>query len=126
MNTPVVQAIHPESHLQIGPLEASDVVFRVVRTGLFEGRLWREGDHVVCRPGPRYGGPVVLVPRGKGRPMLGRHEGLKLSGVHGEPCHPARWRPAGRVLRVVRALTEVARDPRRPRRQLALFGEVAA
>ena len=126
MNTPMVQAIHPNHDLHIGHLEPSDVVFRVVRTGLFEGRLWREGDHVVCRPGARYGGPVVLVPRGKGRPMLGRQDGLRLTGVHGEPCHPARWAPSGRVVRVVRGHTEVAREQRGTRRQLALFGEVAA
>lgn len=83
------------------------VLFAVVSSGDFAGRRYLTGEVLVCR-GAEVGEPVVLTPRGPGRPMLGRIEGERLLGDAGEPCAPERWSTAGKVERVLLASAQVA------------------
>jgi hypothetical protein len=102
------------------PLGAS--WFRVLRGGAFDGRPLHGGDLVACVPRAGVGDAVVLVPVGRGAPRLGhvRREGLV--GDAGDPCDPARWSVAGRVVRVVRgALPVDARSDARSEDRAALF-----
>ena len=73
-------------------------LFRVVESGAFGGQRWSAGQVLVCRGTPRTGDAVVLVARGHGRPRMGRVQGTRFIGDAGEPCHPARWGAAGRVV----------------------------
>lgn len=77
---------------------ASLRAFRVERSGEFGDRYWLEGDVVVCGEVAREGERTVLCARRYGRPMLGRVTEDGLEGSVGEPCHPCRWQPSGRVL----------------------------
>lgn len=83
------------------------VLFAVVSAGDYAGRHYLTGEVLVCR-GAEVGEPVVLTPRGPGRPMLGRIDGERLLGDAGEPCAPERWSAAGRVERVLLASPSVA------------------
>lgn len=83
------------------------VLFAVVSSGEFAGRRYQTGEVLVCR-GAEVGEPVVLAPRGPGRPMLGHVDGERLLGDAGEPCAPERWSAAGRVERVLLASAAVA------------------
>lgn len=88
--------------------------FAVVRTGVYAGRWFYEGDVLVVGGTPTEGALSVLVTDGLGRPMLGRARGGRLFGDADEPCAPARWRLAGLVL-------DVLRGAYAPADQLALF-----
>lgn len=76
-------------------------LYAVIESGDFGGRRYAVGEVVVCRGEATNTEPVVLVPRGPGRPMLGRVVGEALTGDAGEPCAPARWTVAGRIERVL-------------------------
>jgi hypothetical protein len=109
--------------------EDGELSFVVTRSGRFGGRLWREGDVVVCSGEPGDGEQVVLVARGHGRPRLGSVRGPHLFGDAEEACHPQRWRAAGRIQAVHRRamagwVVEWVAEPER--RQLALFQALAA
>jgi hypothetical protein len=89
------------------------VLFAVISAGDYAGRTYTTGEVLVCR-GADSGEPVVLTPRGPGRPMLGRvdHDKVtrstRLVGDAGEPCAPERWSAAGTVERVLLAAPAVA------------------
>ena len=72
--------------------------FVVTREGRCQSGRWCVGDVVVCRGEASPGDDVVMLPRGVGRPQLGRVEGVRLLGAQGEPCHPARWQVAGKIV----------------------------
>jgi hypothetical protein len=108
--------------------------FVVVQEGSFQGRTHAAGSVLVCRGDAAHADATVLVATGHGRPRLGTVLAGRLVGDAGEPCHPARWRSAGRLVAsyelgvdgwVVRLLgvDEVQpTGPQRPaRRQLSLF-----
>jgi hypothetical protein len=99
MNTPSIRSIRSEEAPAQLARHGDDVVYAVMRSGLFDGRQWLRGELIVCRPTPSRAqdGRVVLVPRGKGRPMLGHRRGGALWGPHGEPCSVGRWIVAGEV-----------------------------
>ena len=137
MPTPVLEHI-TQTH---DPADSEVEVFRVVQEGEFAGRQWREGAILLCHGEPRTGDAVVLVARGRqGRPRMGRVEGTRFFGEAGEPCHPARWRVAGRLVgagelrgegwvvaleaaldRRGEALSHPAAPPREAEFQLSLF-----
>ena len=73
-------------------------LFVVTEEGAYRGWWFTEGDLVVCRGEARSGDVTVLVARGQGHPRLGSVHGTRFRGSAGEPCHPARWRPAGLVV----------------------------
>ena len=108
-------------------------VFMVVRGGHCLSGRWRVGDVIVCRGEASTGDDVVLLAGGLGRPQLGRVEGIRLLGVLGEPCHPARWRVAGKITLTFRQQRDgwmVELRGRAPRSviegQLSLFSAQAA
>lgn len=76
-------------------------LYAVIEAGDFGGRRYAVGEVVVCRGEPAATEPVVLVPRGPGRPMLGRVDREAITGDAGEPCAPARWTVAGRIERIL-------------------------
>lgn len=73
-------------------------VYVVVEPGIHAGRWFEAGDVLVCEGEPEADDPIVLVARGFGRPRLGSWAGGRLVGDAGEPCHPERWRSAGRLV----------------------------
>jgi hypothetical protein len=73
-------------------------LFLVTAEGTYEGQKYAVGELIVCRGEARNGDTTVLVPKGHGRPRLGRIAGTRFLGDAQEPCHPARWAPAGRVV----------------------------
>jgi len=79
-------------------LPAGVPAFVVVHEGGFAGLDLGAGDVLVCRGEAVHGELTVLVPRGHGRPRLGRVRGTVLEGDAGEPCSSLRWAPAGRVV----------------------------
>jgi len=90
---------------QIPRLEqTADGRVRVARWGRIGGVLLRAADRVVL--GPEMGtGLLVLVPRGYGRPMLGRRgPGGLIAEPAGVPASSLRWRVAGRILAIERDL----------------------
>ena len=95
---------------------ASDRLFVVVRGGVFANRWWGVGEILACRQDDSEDGGeavVVLEATGHGRPRLGISRRGRLLGEAGEPCHPLRWRTAGRVV-----------ASQRPK-QLTLFAQAA-
>lgn len=79
----------------------ADVV--VERGGVALGLALRSADRLVVGGEPLEGRPLVLVPRGFGRPTLGRLErGHLLGEPGGVRCGGERWRAAGQVLAVAR------------------------
>jgi hypothetical protein len=72
--------------------------FEVVRAGVFDDILVERGEILLVRCDATGDGRVVLLPRGHGRPALGRREGNRLCGAWGEPCHRDRWEVAGRIV----------------------------
>ncbi len=100
---PSLRAASP-SHARPAGIPSSAQVFSVARDGEFGGRSFRSGELVIVSGTPEQGDSVVLVARGPGRPMLGRVDGLRLLGDHGEPCLLSRWSVAGRLVGVVRSV----------------------
>lgn len=102
MNTPRLRDVLPDDPRRavIGA-SPRQPLFAVVRGGVYGGRLYQTGDVLECveaRPVDKDGeGAWVLVPRGVGFPLLGRHQIDGLFGTAGEPCNPVRWLPAGQV-----------------------------
>lgn len=96
-------ATHSPS-LQVPRIEvAADGAALVVRWGQVLGTLLRPGDRLV--PGPIDAPVVLLMPRGRGRPMLARRDGRRLLALPGMvPVSPERWSVAFGVLCVERAL----------------------
>lgn len=80
--------------------------FVVARAGQFGDAAWHEGEVLVCRGKARPGDTIVLVAKGHGRPRLGRLDGLRFFGDHGEPCHPGRWASAGPIVGAIRRRIE--------------------
>jgi len=90
----------------------------------------RPGDLLLAVGTARVGDLCVLLPRGRGRPLVGRitHGGL-VAEPSGVPCCAERWCVAGRL--VVRAggkrrglvlpFPKRPSDPEEPSRQLPLF-----
>lgn len=68
--------------------------WEVIRSGRLGDTELCIGDRLLCEP-TADDGVVVLVPRGRGRPVLGRQVRGRLSGAWGEPCHPDRWESLG-------------------------------
>jgi hypothetical protein len=140
MNTPVIRLIHSEEVPAALRIAEGEQVYVVVQPGVFAGRAWAQGEHIVCRAatGPKVDGPLLLAPVGKGGPMLGMRRQWRIYGVHGEPCSALRWRVAGELVGVWarrgRKWTEidhlfvqsgVARAVPGERRQLGLFATAA-
>jgi len=107
--------------------------FVVVREGRWQSSLWRVGDVVVSRGDANQGDDVVLLPAGHGRPQFGSVQGIRLFGAEGEPCHPARWQVAGKIVLAYRQESDAwmvelrdAMPMRRSGGQLSLFSAVAA
>jgi len=77
---------------------------RVRRWGQLRGLILKPGDRLV--QGARSPeGLVLLVPRGHGRPMLGREDRRGLRAEPADvPAHPDRWRVACGVVAVEREL----------------------
>jgi hypothetical protein len=148
MRAPVlvpIHAAHPSIREALPALPEREGVdlFVVVAEGAFAGQRWEVGEILVCRGEARSGDAVVLVARGHGRPRLGSVEGTRFLGDGGEPCHPARWRAAGRIVATYRqrelgwvvdlqqgpaaagrageALPVAGRAPATPAAQLSLF-----
>jgi hypothetical protein len=82
----------------------------ITHWGEVDGRLLRAGDRLVL--GGRRDGLVLLMPRGFGRPMLGRHtpRGL-VAEPGGVPASASRWGVLAGVLGVERALERGAGMP---------------
>lgn len=107
--------------------------FVVVRDGRWQSSQWRVGDVVVCRGDATQGDDVVLLPAGHGRPQFGSIKGIRLYGAEGEPCHPARWHVAGKIVLAYRQQSDGwmvelrdAMPTRQTGGQLSLFSAVAA
>jgi hypothetical protein len=79
--------------------------FIVTRDGHCSQGSWGAGEVLVCRGQAADGDAVVLVPRGPGRPRVGRVQGTRLIGDAGEQCHHSRWRVAGRLVATWRQRT---------------------
>lgn len=73
-------------------------LFLVTAEGAYNGQRYSTGELIVCRGDARNGDITVLVPKGHGRPRLGRIDGARLRGDAEELCHPARFSSAGRVV----------------------------
>lgn len=82
----------------------------ITHWGEVDGRLLRAGDRLVLGGGRD--GLVLLMPRGFGRPMLGRHtpRGL-VAEPGGVPASTSRWGVLAGVLGVERALERGAGMP---------------
>ncbi|HHO53415.1 MAG TPA: hypothetical protein ENK18_21730 [Deltaproteobacteria bacterium] len=103
MSAPVLSPIEEippklQERLPSVPDSEDASLFVVLRSGSFGGQHWVPGEVLVCRGTAYTGDAVVLVARGHGRPRLGCVQGSRFFGDAGEPCHPARWRAAGRVV----------------------------
>lgn len=81
-------------------------LFLVTAEGSYNGQRFAAGELIVCRGDARNGDTTVLVPKGHGRPRLGRIDGARLRGDAEELCHPARWGSAGRVVARYRRAAE--------------------
>lgn len=95
-----IDTVHPDSRSALPPLTTGPAVehFVVVREGSCAHGHWGTGEVLVCRGEPADGDQVVLVARGHGRPRVGTVRKGRLYGDAGEPCHPDRWRVAGRLV----------------------------
>ncbi len=84
--------------------KTADSTIVVTRWGRIDGVLLRVGDRLVLGP-PVGDSLMVLLPRGYGRPMLGRRgpNGL-VAEPSGVPVSSQRWRVAGAVTAVERDL----------------------
>lgn len=111
MRAPVltpIESLHPAARSALPPLANGPAVehFVVVREGDCTHGHWGTGEVLVCRGEPADGDRVVLVARGHGRPRVGTVRKGRLYGDAGEPCHPGRWRVAGRLVATWRARGE--------------------
>jgi len=85
--------------IELGP----DLAAHVVRWGQVERCLLRPGDRLV--PAPPTAALVLLVPRGRGRPMVGLRRGARLLALPGRvPASPDRWQVASGIQAVERGL----------------------
>lgn len=76
----------------------------VVQWGEVGGQVLRPGDRLRVTEGGT-GGYLLLLPRGMGRPMIGRITRQGLVAEPGEvPASPQRWRPVGHIRCVERDL----------------------
>ncbi len=69
-----------------------------VAPGVLDGVAWEPGQRAAAIPGVLDGDAIVLLPRGRGRPMAGRLAEGFLLGPWGERCAPQRWDVAGRLV----------------------------
>lgn len=91
--------IPPELEADLPELPADGFeLFVVTDGGTFGGQSYDRGEVLLCRGLARTGETTVLVAHGVGRPRLGTVEGLRFRGDGGEPCLPARWRSAGKLV----------------------------
>ena len=103
MNAPILTRLchaHPAQLAQLPALQCGPGVqhFVVTRGGRCSQGRWSAGELLVCLGGAVEGDRVVLVPRGRGAPRIGRIQNNKILGDAGEPCHPGRWQVAGRLV----------------------------
>lgn len=96
--------------------------WEVIRSGRIGDTELGVGDRLLCEP-TGDDGVVVLVPRGRGRPVLGRQLRGRLTGAWGEPCHPDRWESLG-APRWRQSLASAAWEPLYAE-QLPLFATAA-
>lgn len=113
MHPPRLRALHPESlsfrllaELKAG-LTGPVRLFVVVEPGRFDARPWGVGDVIVCAGTSAEGVRTVLEPEGRGRPVLGKITADGMTGAWDEPCHPLRWTPVGRIVRVLAGAVDV-------------------
>lgn len=85
-------------------LEGAEL-FVVLEAGVYDRRWFGVGEVLVCSGEAQAEDATVLVARGFGRPRIGAVQGDRLIGDAGEPCHPLRWRSAGRVVGKVDGLS---------------------
>jgi hypothetical protein len=100
-------------------------LFVVLEAGVYDRRWFGVGEVLVCSGEAQAEDATVLVARGFGRPRIGAVQGDRLIGDAGEPCHPARWRSAGRVAGKIDGLTcpRVAEMVERAQRSAPVRGE---
>ncbi|TVQ86481.1 MAG: hypothetical protein EA397_19985 [Deltaproteobacteria bacterium] len=88
--------------LRAGALRSGATQFVVTVGGDLNGLYVERGAVLVCDPDSTSSRcPVVLLPKGHGRPCVGRIEGKHLRGEHGEPCSPRRWQVSGGIVQVL-------------------------
>lgn len=119
MTPPVLLAIDPTvlTAAAGSALPEGARAFAIRAAGSFAGRTWEEGDVLLVGGRPGWGHPLVMVPRGKGRPSVGRRDRHGLQGGYGETCSCERWAVAGRILATWRAAEgrlELHADPSAP------------
>jgi hypothetical protein len=86
---------------------ANHRAFVVLMEGMYENRLYHQGEILVCDTGTEHGGVVVLTARGPGRPRVGRVDETGVWGDAGEPCNPVRWEVAGSIARIIKGSAEL-------------------
>ncbi|MCB9777796.1 MAG: hypothetical protein H6742_04470 [Alphaproteobacteria bacterium] len=89
--------------VKVPRLELDGDGVRVVRWGELDGCVLRPGDRL--RLSADGAGPVLLAPRGRGRPMLAERQGSRLLALPARvPVGMVRWRAVGVVQAVERYL----------------------
>ena len=88
--------------LRAGALQTESPHFVVTVGGDLNGLYVERGAVLICEPvAGSSRGPVVLLPKGHGRPCVGQIQGNTLLGEHGEPCSPRRWQVSGAIVQVL-------------------------
>jgi hypothetical protein len=118
------QALSAPSAAAFRALEGAEL-FLVIEAGVYDRRWFGAGEVLVCSGEAQAEDATVLVARGFGRPRIGAVQGDRLIGDAGEPCHPLRWRSAGRVVGKIDGLAcpRVAEMVERAQRNAPVRGE---
>ncbi len=93
------------SEIRVPRIELSaDGIARVTRWGMLDALVLRAGDRLVAGSSSSEG-LLLLVPRGRGRPMLGTRQRGRILALPGHvPVSDARWRVDGSVVAIERQL----------------------
>jgi len=111
-------------HLRAPGHEA--VVFESRSQGTVWGHEVQPGDVLLAAGRAAYDEPVILSPKGRGRPMVGTRTQTGLQGPYGEACHATRWQVSGKLHSIWRrGATGWQRVDEPASAQLALFRQAA-